>query len=164
MTTAAKRTGKQAPPMPERSAFGCLMGCFMAFMSMIGPAMLWVGLRGDTPEDQRPIILAMGAGFTIITAALVIANLRQDAKARAQHRRLDEAGVRVLAEVRSSRRIWINEYPEPADELMLLVSHDGVPPFETRYVSEEPDRYPEGSRIPLDVDPGTLLFRVVDQG
>ncbi|WP_410657035.1 hypothetical protein [Amycolatopsis sp. lyj-112] len=162
MNTAPGHEGKEAPEMPVFSAFGCLMGFFMTGMCLIGPTLLWLSTQFDPGDDDRMVVVAMGAVFTIACTGTVVAHLRQNAKAREIHRGLDRAGVRATAEVVSSKRIWVGESPTAADELRFLVTGTGVTAFGAGLVTEDVGRYGLGTRVPVDVDPRTNLFRLAD--
>ncbi|ANN17432.1 hypothetical protein SD37_18455 [Amycolatopsis orientalis] len=162
MTTTPDRTGKEAPELPVFTGIGCLMGFFMTVLALIGPAMLWLSTRFDPADDDRLVVIAMGAVFTIGGLATIGSHLWQNARARETHRELDRTGVRATAEVVSSRRIWVGEVSNPADDVDLVVTGPGVTPFSARLLTEDVGRYATGEVVPVDVDPGTLLFRLAD--
>ncbi len=162
MTTTPDREGNEAPELPTFTAVGCLMGFFMTLMCLIGPVLLWISTRFDPGDDDRMVVVAMGAVFTIGCFGTVGAHLRQNARAREIHRGLDRTGVRATAEVVSSKRIWVGEVSTPADEVGLVVAGPGVLTFSARLVTEDVGRYGTGTRIPVDVDPGNNLFRLAD--
>ncbi|MFJ8910152.1 hypothetical protein [Amycolatopsis sp. NPDC102389] len=156
------REGKEAPELPAFTVTGCLLGFFMTVLVLIGPALLWVSTRFDPGDDDRLVVIAMGTVFTLAGLGTVGAHLRQNAQAREVHRGLDRKGVRANAEVVSSKRIWVDEVSTPADDVDLVVTGPGVTPFSARVLTEDVGRYETGTVVPVDVDPGTLLFRLAD--
>ncbi|MEV6909923.1 hypothetical protein [Amycolatopsis sp. NPDC051071] len=156
------REGKEAPELPALTGFGCLMGFFMTVLALIGPALLWISTRFDPGDDDRMVVVAMGAVFTIGCFGTVGAHLWQNSRAREIHRGLDRAGVRATAEVVSSKRIWVGEVSTPAEDVDLVVTGPEVLTFSARIVTEDVGRYETGTRIPVDVDPRTFLFRLAD--
>jgi len=156
------REGREAPELPVFTVIGCLLGFFMTVLVLIGPALLWISTRFDPGDDDRLVVVAMGAVFTLGGAGTVGSHLWQNAKAREAHRGLDRKGVRANAEVVSSKRIWVGEVSTPADDVDLVVTGPGVAPFSARVLTEDVGRYETGTVVPVDVDPGTLLFRLAD--
>ncbi len=156
------REGTEAPELPAFTVIGCLLGFFMTVLVLIGPALLWISTRFDPGDDDRLVVVAMGAVFTLGGAGTVGSHLWQNAKARELHRGLDRKGVRANAEVVSSKRIWVGEVSTPADDVDLVVTGPGVAPFCARVLTEDVGRYETGTVVPVDVDPGTLLFRLAD--
>ncbi|UMP05190.1 hypothetical protein [Amycolatopsis sp. EV170708-02-1] len=156
------REGKEAPELPAFTVIGCLLGFFMTVLVLIGPALLWISTRFDPGDDDRLVVVAMGAVFTLGGVGTVASHLWQNAMAREAHRGLDRKGVRATAEVVSSKRIWVGELSTPADDVDLVVTGPGVAPFSARVLTEDVGRYETGTVVPVDVDPGTLLFRLAD--
>ncbi|MFD6066383.1 hypothetical protein, partial [Amycolatopsis lurida] len=116
----------------------------------------------DPGDDDRLVVIAMGAVFTLGGVGTVGSHLWQNAKAREAHRGLDRSGVRANAEVVSRKRIWVGEVSTPADDVDLVVTGPGVTPFSARVLTEDVGRYETGTVVPVDVDPRTLLFRLAD--
>ncbi|KZB88639.1 hypothetical protein [Amycolatopsis regifaucium] len=162
MTTTPDRQGEEAPELPALTGFGCLMGFFMTVMALIGPLLLWLSTRFDPADDDRLVVIAMGAVFTIGGLVTVASHLWQNARAREVHRALDRSGVRATAEVVSSKRIWVGEVSTPAEDVDFVVTGPGVTTFSARLLTEDVGRYETGTVVPVDVDPRTLLFRLAD--
>ncbi|MEV7552300.1 hypothetical protein AB0N89_22050 [Amycolatopsis sp. NPDC089917] len=160
--TTPERHGKEAPELPVFTVIGCLMGFFMTVLVLIGPALLWISTSFEPGDDDRLVVITMGAVFTIGGLGVVGSHLRQNARARETHRALDRTGVRAKAEVVSSTRIWVDEVSTPTDDVDLVVTGPGVTPFSARVLTEDVGRYETGTVVPVDVDPRTLLFRLAD--
>lgn len=58
--------------------------------------------------------------------------------------------------------LWLSTQYDPADDLRILVTGPGITPFEARHVAEDVGCYQVGMHVPVDVDPRSNLFRLVE--
>ncbi|MFJ2782959.1 MULTISPECIES: hypothetical protein [unclassified Streptomyces] len=138
---------------PFWTALGLLVIC-------AGPVILLAGVSGYVPDDDRFGIVVTGLVWTPLTVVVLVLAVVGTVRDRRVWRDLDTAGVRVMGEVTSARRVWCGE-DERCTRVRMLVTVPGRPPFTTSHLVPGEEIVEVGTRVPVDVHPTCDLFRLV---
>ncbi|MFJ5093563.1 hypothetical protein [Streptomyces sp. NPDC088557] len=138
---------------PFWTALGLLVIC-------AGPVILLAGVSGYVPDDDRFGIVVTGLVWTLLTVVVLVLAVVGTVRDRRVWRDLDTAGVRVMGEVTSARRVWCGE-DERCTRVRMLVTVPGRPPFTTSHLVPGEEIVEVGTRVPVDVHPTRDLFRLV---
>lgn len=139
---------------PFWTALGLLVVC-------AGPVILLAGVSGYIPDEDRFGLVVTGLVWTPFTVVVLVLAVVGTVRDRRVWRELDTAGVRVMGEVTSARRVWCGE--DRCTRVRMLVTVPGRPPFATSHLVHGEEIVEAGTRFPVDVHPTRDLFRLVPE-